>query len=514
MPRKVLKNPAGCILVISSQVLVGQVGTSIIAPAYSRLGYQGVFAPTILLSSRPGLGRPVRHAVDAPDLKALLETVETDGLLDPLGAVLTGYFAEAGQVADVAEFALRLKAERPGLPIIVDPVIGDTAQGLFVDPAVAHAIRTDLVRLATIATPNRFELGWLTGTQPENDADVDTAARALGPASVVVTSSAATTGRIETRYVGPDAAQSHSRRHYEAVPNGTGDLFAGLLAGFVSEGLEVSAAVERACDRLERVAEASQGRAWLDLSGLKPDARNPDWIAGVDGCRGGWATVFVDRSGGQAPRFRVLETFQAILDSAEQPRIVAVDMPIGLPDQVGAGGRGPEAAVRKHLGDRQSSVFSIPAREAVYASDYRTACSIALATSTPPRKVSKQGFMLFDKIREIDRLMTPRLADRVFEVHPELAFWRLNGERAMALPKKVKGRPNPDGLAERRGVLVEAGLPPDFLDASLPRGVAADDFIDACACAMIADRLAAGVAVPFPERPERDGKGLPVAIWA
>lgn len=514
MPRKISKNPASNILVISSQVLVGQVGTSIIAPAYSRLGYQGIFVPTVLLSSRPGLGQPVRHALRPSDLKALLDTLDRDGLLDPLGAVLTGYFSEAEQVSDVADFVRRLKTDRPALPVVVDPVIGDTEQGLFVDRSVARAIRTDLMPLATLATPNRFELGWLTGTEPANEPEIDAAARTLGPASVVVTSSAGTVDAIATRYVGPDTAQSHVRRHFDAVPNGTGDLFAGLLAGQVSAGLDVPDAVETACDLLESVAETSQGRAWLDLSSLTAKAPRPDWVAGVDGCRGGWATVFVDRSGAEAPRFRVLETFQAVLDSEEKPRIVAVDMPIGLPDTVGAGGRGPEAAVRKHLGDRQSSVFSIPAREAVYATDYRMACSIALATSTPPRKVSKQGFMLFDKIREIDRLMTPLLADRVFEVHPELAFWRLNGERAMALPKKIKSRPNPDGLAERRAVLGEAGLPSDFLDRPLPRGVAADDFIDACACVLIADRLAAGSAVPFPARPERDGKGLPIAIWA
>ncbi|MEM1047153.1 MAG: PfkB family carbohydrate kinase [Pseudomonadota bacterium] len=499
---------------ISSQVLVGQVGTSIIAPAFSRLGLEGIFVPTVLLSSRPGLGRPVRHAIDFPDLKALLDTLDRDGLLDSLGAVLTGYFADAEQVSAVADFVHRLKADRPDLPVIVDPVIGDIAQGLFVDASVARAIRTDMIPCATVATPNRFELGWLTNTQPKNEKAIDAAARALGPEAVVVTSSADTEDAIETRYVDRNTATAHVRRRFDAVPNGTGDLFASLLAGLISEGLDVSAALASACDLLEGVAETSQGRAWLDVSTLTPKARRPDWIAGVDGCRGGWAAVFVDRTGGQAPRFRVLDTFQAILDSQENPRIVAVDMPIGLPDQVGAGGRGPEAAVRSHLGARQSSVFSIPARAAVYAPDYRTACTVALATSTPPRKVSKQGFMLFEKIREIDQLMTPRLADRVFEVHPELAFWRLNGERAMSLPKKIKGRPNPEGLAERRGVLMEAGLPPDFLDRKLPRGVAADDFIDACACVLIADRLADGDAAPFPERPARDGKGLTVAIWA
>ena len=46
----------------------------------------------------------------------------------------------------------------------------------------------------------------------------------------------------------------------------------------------------------------------------------------------------------------------------------------------------------------------------------------------------------------------------MFEVHPELAFWRLNGERALTEPKKIKSRPYEPGLALRRRLLIAAGL--------------------------------------------------------
>jgi predicted RNase H-like nuclease len=224
--------------------------------------------------------------------------------------------------------------------------------------------------------------------------------------------------------------------------------------------------------------------------------------------------VFVDPNARLAPRFRRLAAFADVLAAPENPCVVAVDIPIGLPARVCAGGRGPEAAVRKHLGPRQSSVFSIPSRKAVYAPDYRTACEIALATSDPPRKVSKQGYMLFDKIREVDRVMTARLCERVFEVHPELAFWRLNRGVPMQTPKKIKSRVNPGGLAERRGLLERLGFDADFLETPLPPGAAADDFIDACANALIAVRLAQGLAEPFPADPATYDRGLTIAIWA
>ncbi len=104
-------------------------------------------------------------------------------------------------------------------------------------------------------------------------------------------------------------------------------------------------------------------------------------------------------------------------------------MPIGLPERVGLGGRGAERAVRSFLGPRQSSVFSVPARAAVYAPDYPSACEAARAHSDPPRAVSKQCFHLFPKIREIDGLLRaePALRGRIFESHPEVAFAVLAG---------------------------------------------------------------------------------------
>jgi len=208
--------------------------------------------------------------------------------------------------------------------------------------------------------------------------------------------------------------------------------------------------------------------------------------------------------------------FTDILAAPEQPCVVAVDIPIGLAASTGPRGRGPERAVRPLLGDRQSSVFTVPSRAAVYAPDYREACRVALETSCPPKKVSRQLFMIAPKIREVDETLrnSASLDGRVFEVHPEVAFWRLNGNRALAEPKKVKGRPFAPGLALRRRLLARHGFPETATEAAAPVGAAADDLLDALACAAIAQRVRAGVAVPFPDPPLRDEFGLRIAIWA
>jgi predicted RNase H-like nuclease len=139
-----------------------------------------------------------------------------------------------------------------------------------------------------------------------------------------------------------------------------------------------------------------------------------------------------------------------------------------------------------------------------------------MATSEPPRAISIQAFGIFAKIRELDELLRarPDLRGRIVESHPEVAFWRLNGARAMATPKKVKGRVNEAGMAERRALLARHGIPEAFLAGPPPKGAAADDFLDATAMLLIAERRLRGEARPFPDPPLRDAYGLPVAIWA
>jgi predicted RNase H-like nuclease len=249
-------------------------------------------------------------------------------------------------------------------------------------------------------------------------------------------------------------------------------------------------------------------------------------IAGADGCRAGWIAVILAPGGG--PGVRTFPSFSGLLDALPDDALVAVDMPIGLPDFTKRGGRGPETRVRAFLGERQSSVFSIPSRAAVYAfaepfttverwyEGHRIAGEAARATSDPPRGVSIQAFAIFSKIREIDALLIerPELRRRVVESHPEVAFWRLNGEVPMRLPKKVKGQVNPAGMAERQALLARLGMPAGFLTRTPPRGAAADDFLDAAALLFVAARLARGEARPFPDPPGVDRLGLPVAIWA
>lgn len=237
----------------------------------------------------------------------------------------------------------------------------------------------------------------------------------------------------------------------------------------------------------------------------------PLWIAGLDGCRGAWAGVLMDLDDPDRHRAARFASIAELLDAAEAPAVVGIDVPIGLPERITGTGRSADRAARALLGPARASVFPVPPRAAVAAADYATGKDLARRYSDPPRAFSIQCFNILPFIREVDALLRtrPDLRTRVHEVHPEVAFFRLNGDRPLGAGKK-----RPAGLDERCALLARAGLPTALVRSAPPPGIGRDDHLDAMAALVVARDIAHGRAVPLPESPERDGHGLPIVIWA
>lgn len=206
-------------------------------------------------------------------------------------------------------------------------------------------------------------------------------------------------------------------------------------------------------------------------------------VLGVDGCRGGW--VVADDAGGVTvvPRFDLV----IALDGG----VIAVDMPIGLPER---GSRACDVEARRRLGPRRRSVFPAPVRSTLASATYCEA--VARHRAADGRALSRQSFHLLRKIAEVDE----HWDQRVHEAHPELAFAHLLGH-----PAEHPKRTGP-GRAERLHAL---GL------AAPPRasGAAADDVLDALALVHLARRVSEGAATPLGDG-SVDTRGRPMVIWA
>ncbi|RMH37790.1 MAG: DUF429 domain-containing protein [Nitrospirae bacterium] len=252
------------------------------------------------------------------------------------------------------------------------------------------------------------------------------------------------------------------------------------------------------CDRMKGARPSSDLRA--DCS---------TWVAGVDGCRGGWVAVWLawDSRVVCERLCEVYSSIQEIVTHARRPIVVAIDMPIGLLDSWERGGRLSDRMARQLLGRRAASIFTPPLRAWLTETPYET---------MRRQGMSRQAFHLLPKIRELDALMTPALQDRIIEAHPELAFGRLLGH-----PARWSKR-SPEGVRERLAILATLDLGPDSpLDAWVKtcvtryrrRGVAVDDIMDAVALSWTAFNVVKGKGIRIPEAPPRDARGLRMEIW-
>jgi predicted RNase H-like nuclease len=222
-------------------------------------------------------------------------------------------------------------------------------------------------------------------------------------------------------------------------------------------------------------------------------------VIGVDACPAGWIGIVLDH--GAFAQAAVGSRFHELLATVPSASIVAVDIPIGLPER---DWRSADFQARRFLGRRSSSVFATPPRAAVEASSYEEANRIC--RSLTGQGLSRQAWALAPKILDVDRCRKD-LGSSLFEVHPEVSF------RALATTPLTAGKRTWAGFVERRRLLEGAGIAiPDDLGPA-GRGAGLDDVLDAAVAAWSARRIADGTAQSLPDPPERDAHGRNTAIW-
>ena len=223
------------ILSIQSSVAYGHVGNSAAVFPLQRLGVEVMPVHTVNFSNHTGYGAWRGPLIDPADVRDVVTGIEERGAFADTDAILSGYQGGEGIADVILDAVARVKAANPAALYACDPVMGNAKSGCFVAPAIPVLLRDRVVPAADIITPNQFELGFLTGTEPDTLAStLESAdlARAMGPSVVLVTSVERPDrepGTIEMLAVTPEGAWLVTTPYLPLKANGSGDVTAALF---------------------------------------------------------------------------------------------------------------------------------------------------------------------------------------------------------------------------------------------------------------------------------------------
>ncbi|MBX6743108.1 MAG: pyridoxal kinase PdxY [Acetobacteraceae bacterium] len=179
------------ILSIQSWVAFGHVGNASAVFPLQRLGAEVWAINTVQFSNHTGYGAWRGQVFSGALIRDCVTGIEERGMLPRCDAVLSGYMGDTEIGEAILDAVARVKAANPSAMWCCDPVIGDVGRGIFVRPGIPEFFRDRALPAADIATPNQFELEWLTGAPIATLEAAKAAIRALqarGPRCVMLTS--------------------------------------------------------------------------------------------------------------------------------------------------------------------------------------------------------------------------------------------------------------------------------------------------------------------------------------
>lgn len=240
------------ILSIQSAVAYGHVGNSAAVFPLQRLGHEVMPVYTVCFSNHTGYGQWRGPLLTGADVQEIVTGIQERGCLDDCELVLSGYQGGASIGDAILDAVAKTKASNPRAVYSCDPVLGNAKSGCFVAPEVQELIRDRVIKHADIITPNQFELGFITNTNPSDLPSTLSAVRKaqqLGPQTVLVTSverPETSSEEIEMLAVSTDEAWIIKTPRLPFKANGSGDVTAALFSAHLVSGKSLKESLELA----------------------------------------------------------------------------------------------------------------------------------------------------------------------------------------------------------------------------------------------------------------------------
>ena len=216
----------------------GGAGIQADLKAFAACGAHGMTAITAITAQNT-VGVTAVHPVPPDIIVAQVRAVAEDIGVD---AVKIGMLGTQATIAAV-EQALGLVTEAP---VVLDPVMVAESGASLLDDEAQEALRTQLLPLATVVTPNVPEAARLAGMDPATPSpELARAVHALGPRVVVVTGGHRELA-TDVFFDGERLAEIPGERFSSGAAHGSGCTHSSVLAAQLALGLRPLDAARRA----------------------------------------------------------------------------------------------------------------------------------------------------------------------------------------------------------------------------------------------------------------------------
>ena len=240
---------------------------------------------TVVFSNHTGYGAWGGPMLTGEDVRDIVNGVGDRGGLDDCALVLSGYQGGSSIGDAILDGVALTKTKNPAALYCCDPVLGSADKGCHVSEEVQSLIKDRVVPNADIVTPNQFELGFLTDTDPhtlQETLDSVDLLRAKGPDTVLVTSVLRPDREedtIEMVAVNGQGAWIVQTPHLPFRANGSGDVTAALFSSILVETGSMSEALGKTAAMIFELLENTyrSGERELQLIESQEAYANPKY---------------------------------------------------------------------------------------------------------------------------------------------------------------------------------------------------------------------------------------------
>jgi hydroxymethylpyrimidine/phosphomethylpyrimidine kinase len=230
----------------------GGAGIQADLKTFAALGVYGTSAITAITAQNT-LG--VRAVLELPPE---LVAAQIDAIMSDIGAdaAKTGMLANAAIIQTVAAKVVEHRIDR----LVVDPVMVAKSGDPLLRPEAVEALKSEIVPLATVITPNAREAEVLCGHPIDTGDDARAAARlihAMGAKIVVVKGGHLRGDATDLVFDGREFVELWAPRIDTPNTHGTGCTFASAIAAGLAKGLAPLEAIRRAKDYITEALRRS-----------------------------------------------------------------------------------------------------------------------------------------------------------------------------------------------------------------------------------------------------------------